>query len=117
MSTDIALYWLVLIDIGWYLYQKLEYEQYRDPGALRPSGGTHAVARPPDGRGDQRPVRARQEEHPAGAHRLHVGPYRDSARARHRVRPGARRGGESGGPLMLRSAPDGGKKKSSQDAS
>lgn len=61
----------------------------------RPSGGAHGVAWPPDGRGDQRPVRARQEEPPAGAHRLHVGPHRDAARARHRVRPGARRGGES----------------------
>lgn len=61
-----------------------------------PSGGAHAVARPPDGRGHQRPVRARQEEHPAGAHRLHVGPHRDATRARHRVRPGARRGGECG---------------------
>ncbi|CAF96792.1 unnamed protein product, partial [Tetraodon nigroviridis] len=41
-------------------------------------------------------VRAREEEHPAGAHRLHLRPHRDLTRAGHRVRAGAGGGVWSG---------------------
>ena len=62
------------------------------------AGGPHVVARPPNGRRDQRPVWAREEELAAGAHRLHLRPHRDITRAGHRVRTGSGGRGEIKNP-------------------